>query len=183
VELTDAELVAAVLRGETDRYAALVQRYQDAYRRFAVRMLGSADDADDALQLAFVRAFRALRQCKDPSRFGAWLYQIVINECRTLGARRTRRERRVVRDELALAQAPDSRTEEQPQLDVEAVQLALDQLDPAQREAFVLKHVEGLNYEEMAALTRVGESALKMRVKRAIDRLRALLEEEVHNGR
>lgn len=183
MELTDAELVAAVVGGDTERYATLVQRYQDAYRRFAVRMLGNADDADDALQLAFVRAFRALRQCKDPARFGAWLYQIVINECRTFGARKTRRERRVVRDEMALEQAPDLRTNDEPVLDVETVQRALDQLDPAQREAFVLKHVEGMNYEEMAALTGVGESALKMRVKRAIDRLRNLLEEEVPNGR
>jgi len=90
----DAELVAAVLNGDVDVYAVLVRRYQDAYVRFATRMLGSGDDADDALQSAFVRAFRKLCECRDPARFGAWLYQIVVNECRTFAARRDRRERR-----------------------------------------------------------------------------------------
>ena len=54
---------------------------------------------------------------------------------------------------------------------------ALDQLDSEQREAFLLKHVEGLSYEEMSELTGAGVSALKMRVKRACDRLRGLLQE------
>lgn len=179
---TDATVVSAVLEGQTDLYAILVDRYRDAYRRFATRMLGSADDADDALQMAFVRAFRALRQCQDPARFGAWLYQIVINECRTFGARRARRERRMVYDEAAVASAPDARPGAEAGLALEDVQRALDRLDADQREAFILKHVEGLSYDEMAVLTGAGVSALKMRVKRACNRLRELLE-EVPNGR
>lgn len=179
---SDAEVVSAVLAGDVERYGILVQRYQDAYRRFATRMLGSADDADDALQMAFVRAYRALDRCKDPSRFAAWLYQIVINECRTFSARRARRERRIVADEVALASAADDRAGDDTPLDAELVQRALDQLDDAQREAFVLKHVEGMGYDEMSALTGASESALKMRVKRAVDRLREILE-EVPNGR
>jgi len=94
----DAALVAATLNGDLNSYGVLVRRYQDTYFRFAVRMLGDREDADDALQSAFVRAFRALRDCREPARFGAWLYQIVINECRTFAARRARREARVVRD-------------------------------------------------------------------------------------
>jgi RNA polymerase sigma-70 factor (ECF subfamily) len=61
----------------------------------------------------------------------------------------------------------------------EEIQRAVDQLEPGQREAFVLKHVEELSYEEMAELTGVGVSALKMRVMRACERLREMLE-EVH---
>jgi RNA polymerase sigma-70 factor, ECF subfamily len=178
----DAEVVAAVLAGDVERYGVLVTRYQDAYRRFATRMLGSADDADDALQMAFVRAYRALPTCQDPSRFAAWLYQIVINECRTFAARRARRERRVVANESALGSAVDERTIAEPVADVERIQQALGRIDPLQREAFVLKHVEGLGYDEMATLTGAGESALKMRVKRAVDRLREILEEVPHGG-
>jgi RNA polymerase sigma-70 factor (ECF subfamily) len=59
----------------------------------------------------------------------------------------------------------------------EEIQAALGRLDPAQREAFLLKHVEELSYEEMTELTGVGVSALKMRVKRACDRLREMLQE------
>jgi RNA polymerase sigma-70 factor (ECF subfamily) len=175
----DAIIVAKVLAGDTESYAALVNRYQDEYIRFAVRMLGRYDDADEALQSAFLRAFRALAQCRDPDRFGAWLCQIVANECRTKATLRGRRERRFVRDEgameLALAEHPaevDAVREE--------IERAIDQLDVDQREAFLLKHVEGLTYQEMEAITGATTSALKMRVKRACDRLRELLNGAYH---
>lgn len=175
----DTIIVAEVLAGDTEAYAALVNRYQDEYIRFAVRMLGNHDDADEALQSAFVRAFRALAQCRDPDRFGAWLYHIVANECRSKATMRGRRERRFVRDEgaleLALAEHPaesDAMREE--------IECAIGQLEVDQREAFLLKHVEGLSYEEMAAITGAGTSALKMRVKRACDRLRELLNGAYH---
>lgn len=174
---TDAELVSAVLAGDTDAFGELVRRYQHAYFRFAARMLGNRDDADDALQSAFVRAYRSLAGCRTPERFGAWLYQIVINECRTLAISRQRRERRFI----AADEAPEPVLETEPvsdTADAALIQRALDRLDPAQREAFVLKHVEELEYEEMAELTGASVSALKMRVKRARERLKQLLEPE-----
>ncbi|HEY9515266.1 MAG TPA: RNA polymerase sigma factor [Gemmatimonadaceae bacterium] len=176
---TDATIVAAVLAGDTESYAILVDRYQNEYVRFASRMLGNHDDADEALQAAFLRAFRALAQCQDPGRFGAWLYHIVVNECRTAATRRGRRERRVVRDEGALEQALAEHPAEADAVR-EEIERALDQLEVEQREAFLLKHVEGLSYEEMAAITGAGTSALKMRVKRACGRLRELLNGVYH---
>jgi RNA polymerase sigma-70 factor (ECF subfamily) len=176
-EGTDAELVARVLAGEVDTYALLVRRYRDSYVRFATRMLGSPDDADDALQSAFVRAFRKLKECRDPARFGAWLYQIVMNECRTLAYRRDRRERRMVRDEYDVdSVAAEQETPTPQSKELEDIQRALSRIEADQREAFILKHVEDLSYEEMSELTGVGVSALKMRVKRACDRLRELLD-------
>jgi RNA polymerase sigma-70 factor (ECF subfamily) len=175
----DEDVVAAVLSGDTEAFTILVRRYKDAYFRFAVRMLGNREDADDALQLAFVRAFRALSKCKDPRRFGAWLYQILMNECRTLGVRRARREQRMASDEIDIdrlaepASQPESRV-----VDLEEIERALDQLDANQREAFLLKYVEELSYEEMSSLTGVRVSALKMRVSRACERLRDLLADQ-----
>jgi len=176
---TDADLVAEASGGDIEAFAELSRRYRNAYTRFAVRMVGDRDDAEDALQSAFIRAYRALEQCREPERFGAWLYQIVVNECRTFVARRARRERKVMRDELRLNAASVG-----PAVDaqdtIEDVQYALAQLDVDQREAFILKHVELLSYEEIAEITGTGVSALKMRVKRACARLRELLE-EVHD--
>ena len=171
----DASIVAQVLTGNTDAYGILVNRYRDAYTRFAARMLGSLEDADDALQLAFVRAYRNLAQCRDPEKFGSWLYQIVVNECRTLGARRTKREKRLIRDEhhVENTATPDTAAEA---LLRDEIQYALNRLDPQQREAFLLRHVEGMGYEEMSAITGAGISALKMRVKRATEKLRGFLE-------
>jgi len=171
----DASIVAQVLTGNTDAYGVLVNRYRDVYTRFAARMLGSLEDADDALQLAFVRAFRNLGQCRDPEKFGSWLYQIVVNECRTLGARRTKREKRLIRDDSKIESAATGDPSDDAALRDE-IQHALNRLDPQQREAFLLRHVEGMGYEEMSEITGVGISALKMRVKRAAERLRGFLE-------
>ena len=175
-EFSDGAIVGQVLGGDVDAYAYLVRRYQDSYFRFATRMLGNRDDADDALQSAFVRAFRKLAECRDPNRFGAWLYQIVINECRTFALRRDRRERRMVREEGELAELPsDPLVNDSSELP--GVQRALDQLDSDQREAFILKYVEEMSYEEMSRFTGASVSALKMRVKRACDRLRRMLDQ------
>src|SRR5256884_9542802 len=69
-------------------------------------MLGNREDAEEVLQDAFVRAYRSLARCDDPERFGAWLYGILVNRCRTAGARATRRARRFVHDPAALETAP-----------------------------------------------------------------------------
>lgn len=177
---SDADVIGAVLRGDTGSFRHLVLRYQDIYRRYATRVLGSADDADDALQLAFVRAFRNLASCRNPDRFGAWFYQIVLNECRTLAARRARREGRMADDSI-LKDLPAPAPRDSLAAELQEIQRALDQLDHDQREAFVLKYVEDLSYEEMSELTGVGISALKMRVKRACARLRELLEKVAYD--
>jgi RNA polymerase sigma-70 factor (ECF subfamily) len=182
VEPTDATLVRRVVAGDADAYGAIVARYRDRMARYAVRMLGDRSDAEEALQDTFVRAYRSLARCDNPERLDAWLFSILVNRCRTAGARLTRRERTFVRDEAALLGAAGSTPSAAHDLELDAwraeIDRALARLDPGQREAFLLKHVEELSYEEMAALTGVGVSALKMRVKRACDRLRELLREE-----
>ena len=167
----DAADVQRVLAGDVDAYAALVDRYYDRCARFAVRMLGNRDDAEDALQSTFLRAYRALGRYQERDRFSAWLYRILVNQCRSIAARRSHRERVFVREEALLLNAPDKRPAWSGE-DEELVQRVLNELDPLLREAFLLKYVEELSYEEMAALTGAGVSALKMRVKRACDKLR-----------
>jgi RNA polymerase sigma-70 factor (ECF subfamily) len=167
----DAADVQRVLSGDVDAYAKLVDRYYDRCARFAIRMLGNRDDAEDALQATFLRAYRALGRYQERDRFSAWLYRILVNQCRSIAARRSHRERVFVREEALLLNAPDKRPAWSGE-DEELVQRVLNELDPLLREAFLLKYVEELSYEEMSALTGAGVSALKMRVKRACDRLR-----------
>jgi RNA polymerase sigma-70 factor (ECF subfamily) len=173
--LTDAALVAASRRGDQQAFAQLVRRHRDRHARFAARMLGDRDEAEDVLQSVFVRAWRHLDRCEDPARFGAWLHRIVVNECRTFASRRGRRESRLVRDAGALDGMATAHATPDPALRA-AIEQALDVLPVDLREAFLLKHVEELEYEEMADVTGAGVSALKMRVKRAIERLREQLE-------
>lgn len=172
----DAAIVRRVLAGDTAAYAVLVARYRAQFGRYAARMLGNREDAEEALQDAFIRAFRSIERCDDPERFGSWLFRILANRCRTFGTRRGRREKTFVRDEVALLDAAEDHPAERAAWQ-EEIQRALMSLESEQREAFLLKHVEDLGYEEMAELTGVGVSALKMRVKRACERLRAQLQE------
>jgi RNA polymerase sigma-70 factor (ECF subfamily) len=171
---SDGELVRRVLGGDTGAYAGLVARYRDRLGRYALHMLGSREDAEEALQDAFVRGYRSLERCDAPERFGAWLYGILVNRCRTTGARAARHARLFVHNEAALAQAPLPGPAERAERD-DVVRRALARLAPEYREAFLLKHLEDLEYEEMARLTGAGISALKMRVKRAREHLRAML--------
>lgn len=173
--LTDAALVAASRSGDQQAFAQLVRRHRDRHARFAARMLGDQDEAEDVLQSVFMRAWRHLARCEDPERFGAWLHRIVVNECRTFATRRGQRELKLVRDEASLETLASDDVARDPALR-SLIDGALAALPVDLREAFVMKHVEELEYEEMAALTGAGVSALKMRVKRAIERLRERLE-------
>ena len=115
----------------------------------------------------------------DAARFGAWLYGILVNRCRTTGARAAKRGRVFVRDEAALNGVAHASAAEQTEGE-DVVRWALARLTTEYREAFLLKHVEDLEYEEMARLTGASVSALKMRVKRAREQLQAILREAEH---
>jgi len=175
-EQSDAQLIAEILGGEVESFRVLVHRHRDVCTRFAVRMLGSHADADDVLQSAFMRAYRGLSKCRDRERFAGWLYRIVVNECRTFASRQRQRELRFVNDaeliDRAEAKSDDTPAEEMS----EQIELALSKLPPDQREAFLLKYVEEMSYEEISEATGVSVPALKMRVKRASDGLRKMLE-------
>lgn len=175
---SDAALVARTLGGDLEAYAALMARYRDAFGRYAYHMLGNREDAQEALQDSFVRAYRALGTCREPERFGAWLFRIVVNRCRTV-RRRILRHRRFDGDLPEDVPSNGSRPDAFEWRD--EIARALTRLRPHYREAFLLRYVEELEYGEMARLTGVKEPALRMRVKRAGDQLRELLR-DVHAG-
>jgi RNA polymerase sigma-70 factor (ECF subfamily) len=174
--MTDAMLVRRVLDGDTAAFTALVDRHAAACTRFATRMLGNREDAEDATQETFLRAYRSLARYEERQAFRTWLFQILINRCRTAAVRRERRHRMFLVDDDAVASASVRPAAEASDLRAE-LQRVVDALDADQREAFLLKHVEQLSYDEMAAATGVGVSALKMRVKRACDRMQWMLRE------
>lgn len=173
---SDAQVVARVLDGEIDAFGILVRRHTPALARYAVRLLGSPDAADDVLSESFARAYRHLASCRDPARFRTWVFRIVTNRCKSyLGRRRP--------DTVSLDDAPPPVARSNPGLDLDrreamaAVESALAELSAQRREAFVMKYVEGLSYEEMAEITGQRIPTLKMRVHRAREALVRLLRE------
>jgi RNA polymerase sigma-70 factor (ECF subfamily) len=177
--VSDAVLVRRVLDGDTGAFTSLVDLHAPACLRFATRMLGTREDAEDATQETLMRAYRALHTFDDRTSFRTWLFSILVNRCRTSILRRSRRDRWISSNGAHVALATVESHAESLELKVELVR-ALEALAPELREAFLLKHVEQLEYEEMAAITGRGVSALKMRVRRACARLRRDLQELNH---
>lgn len=170
---SDGDIVRAVLAGDRERYAQLVERYRDRYARYAAQMLGSTDAAEDAVQDAFVRAFDQLAQCQDPDKFVGWFFLILRNRCFAEQRRNRTKAPLEAADGVAAADRSDSGTETAERR--RALQVALLELTPEQREVFVLKHVEGLSYGEIAERLSTSVPSLKMRMHRAYDRLREQL--------
>jgi RNA polymerase sigma-70 factor, ECF subfamily len=175
--MTDATLVRRVLDGDGPAFTELVDRHAGVCLRFATRMLGSVEDAEDVTQESLYRAHRALASYDGSTVFRTWLMTILVNRCRSAMLYRHRREERILVDSDRVALASVEADVDGMELR-ETIERAVAVLDADQREAFLLKHVEDLSYDEMAEVTGVGVSALKMRVKRACDRLRDELEDD-----
>lgn len=174
--MTDADLVRCTLNGDAAAFTELADRHTSASLRFATRMLGSREDAEDATQDTLVRAYRALDSFDDRTVFRTWLFSILVNRCRSALLSRSRRERwvQVNADTVERAAVPSHALHTELRVELSR---ALERLPSEQREAFLLKHVEQLEYTEMAAITGARVSALKMRVQRACLRLQDELKE------
>jgi RNA polymerase sigma-70 factor (ECF subfamily) len=179
--LPDAAIVRQVLGGNTEAFSELVHRYHDRCTRLALHIVGNPDDAADAVQEAFLRAYRHLGSYQERDKFSAWMLRILVNQCRT-GLTRSRKHDTALplseHDAMALSTSGVAVTDHAALRDELAA--ALSQLVPDQREALVLRFSDDLTFDEMAAVTGVGVSALKMRVQRACQRMRALLTEASH---
>lgn len=179
---TDEELIRDLRSGEPAAFDTLVDRHYGACLRLAWLHLGQREDAEDVVQDALIRAYRALRRGDTPHHSRAWLLGIVLNRCRS-HLQKVRRRRLLFerwwarQDPASLRVEQDYGAETFAGLDPK-LQEALSALSPALREALLLRYVEDLTYDEMSMITGVKVSALKMRVKRATDRLREWLLEE-----
>jgi RNA polymerase sigma-70 factor (ECF subfamily) len=175
-------LVAAAREGDVTAFRILVERYYARCLRFARNMGLDAEDAEEAVQDALVRVHGALDRFAPGAAFEPWLFRILANRCRSTRAR-GRWWRRIQVDPSPRGGHADVESipaPAEPDADWrDIVARALETLPAEQREAFLLRHVEGMEYHDMMAVTGVGLSALKMRVKRASDALRARLKELV----
>ena len=169
----DASLVARVLKGEREAFEMLVRRHQTFLFRRARWMGLDADTAADMVQDAFIKAYENLASCREPTRFGFWVGQILRNRCLDFLKSAARRTVPLPLD-LAANQG-DPEVEQQRSTLRDRLMSALAMLPQEQREAFLMKHGEGLAYDEMAELTNVSVSAMKMRVHRATESLREQL--------
>jgi RNA polymerase sigma-70 factor (ECF subfamily) len=172
---SDQDVIARVLAGSKDAFGILIERYSDPLYRHAVGMTGSPDVAEDILQTSFIKAYQHLSEVR--GRFDAWVFRIVANACKDW-------LKNIRRTHLSYDEDDQASSYSTPEEELDRNELrtdldnALATLPPSLREAFVMKHVEGRSYEEMAVMLDTTVGALKMRVHRAREALQLLLEEK-----
>ncbi len=163
-----AALVRRCLAGDTEAFEPIVKAYQAPLYNVALRMLGTPEDASDATQTAFVRAYEHLDSYDFRHKFFTWLYRIVMNEC--LNVLRARRPTEPVPDDLAGEK--DDRLDA---VDIEkrrrAIQTAILALPVDYRQVIVLRHFADFSYEEISETVGVPVKTVKSRLFTARQRL------------
>lgn len=178
----DGQWVREVLAGDQRSFAPLVERHQTRLFRHA-RSLGlDRDTAADMVQESLVRAWQRLDECQDPDRFGFWVSRILRNLCLDHLKSASQRKRSAMPPQLQATKNDPEHEQETANLG-EALNRALEALPVEQREGFVLRHVEGRSYQEMAEAAGASVSAVKMRVHRAREALKEELEPLFGSGR
>ena len=186
---TDAELVARAVRGAHQGALAeeeLYRRYRPAVSRLAASFSElDVDEAEDVVQEAFVRAFRALASLKDPERFSAWLFTIARNRARSYLSSRATHERAAEEASrealLAGDNAPAASAQMEREAELRAVRDVIDALrEGPEKETVRLFYLEGtLSAREIAQRMGVGKSAVTMRLERFRARIREALVERL----
>lgn len=176
----EAELIDAALNGDTEAFGRLVQTHQDRLFGAMLQVTRSAEEAEDVVQEAFVRAYVKLHTFQRNSRFFTWLYRIAFNSA--LSRRRRKRAtlsldqtREVTGIEpIDSVDAPDERMLQRER--IEMVRAALDRLSDEHRAIMILRELENHAYEDIAEILEISIGTVRSRLNRARTQLRQTLE-------
>ncbi|MDI3419048.1 RNA polymerase sigma factor [Streptomyces luteolus] len=166
--LDDALLTVRAAEGDEEAFAVLVRRHAGALVGLATRLLGNQVEAEDAVQDAFISAWRRLPEFRGQSSFGTWIYRIVTNRClNVLRARKPQAALDTAPEPAAPEHtvAPDRITEARAA--VGDMRQALDGLSAEQRACWVLRELDGQSYESIADTVGISQQAVRARVFRA----------------
>jgi RNA polymerase sigma-70 factor (ECF subfamily) len=180
---TDEALAERVQRGDVVAFEALVERYHRPIYHFAYRLLGRAEDAEDATQDVFIQVYGALPRARLDVPLRPWIYRIARNRCLDL----LKRKRAVVFSALAAAEDDEAGVPDVPDADPLPDELAaradlqrilsaaIDSLAPAYREVVALRYAGDLAFGEIAVVLGMPENSVKTRFQRAKAMLRVAL--------
>ncbi|MBM9504579.1 RNA polymerase sigma factor [Streptomyces sp. KK5PA1] len=154
--------------GDEEAFEVLVRRHGPELLRLARRLLGGDGDAEDAVQEAFVSAWRRLPEFRRDAAFRTWMYRIVTNRClNVLRARRPVQPLEAAPEPEAPEHTASPERAAESAAAVAALGRALAGLTPEQRACWVLRELHGLSYDEIAAAVGIGEPAVRGRIFRA----------------
>lgn len=173
-------IIKRCLKGDVEAYGRLVDRYSARIINLALMMVGDRHEAEDIAQDAFIRAFKGLVGFRGKARFSSWLHQIALNLCRDHLKKRSRSGGVVSMAEETLEGSRDGDGEAAPDPMIDAelsetMRAEISRLPYLYREAFVLRHIQGMEYVDVAAIARVPADTVRVRAYRARELLRERL--------
>lgn len=182
---SDEELVRQVQAGNISAYNLLVVRYQHRVVKIAQKYVSDFADASDIAQEAFIKAYKALPNFRGESSFYTWLYRIVTNAAKNFLDSSSRQRSQVdVDDEVLNASSPEALTDRQtPDSIIESEELkkvilkAVGELPKELREAFMLRELEGLSYDEISEKAGVPIGTVRSRIFRARQYIESKMEQ------
>ncbi len=164
---TDGELIRRAQAGDSQAFGALVQQHQGRVYSFVRRLCGNPDDALDITQDTFIKAWNALPDWRPEARFETWLLRIARNTAID-GLRRARYEPEPLPDDAVLIDhGPTPLRQLESSRSITQLEALLAQLPLTQREVLLLRELEGLSYQELAAALDISEGTVKSRLARA----------------
>ncbi len=167
----ETDLLPGWQSGDPAAFGALVRRWQAPIARFVFHYVGRRDLVQDLCQEVFLRVFLAAPRYQESGQFSAWLYRIALNVARDF-ARRRQPERELRQDSELVSDSPNPETAcEQEEL-ADLVSRAVAELPEPLRVVLVLRHYQGMNFEQMSRMLHVPASTLKSRFAAALARLR-----------
>jgi RNA polymerase sigma-70 factor (ECF subfamily) len=171
--LEDGALVAATLGGRSDAFEELVARYERAVYHLSLKTLRDAEEAKDATQEAFFKAYRGLGTFRPGARFSTWLFSIAYHACCDRIARRKRYTDAELPERADPAPGPEAATIARDE--AEMLRTAIDELPERYRIAITLYHLQGKQYEEIAKVLDLPMGTVKTHLFRAKEILRRRL--------
>jgi RNA polymerase sigma-70 factor (ECF subfamily) len=169
----DGQLVAMTIRGNPEAFATLVERYDRAVYHLAYRTLHDVEDARDATQEAFFKAFRSLRTFRPEAKFSTWIFAIAYHACCDRLNRRKRYSSEELPDRADAAPGPEQQAIALDE--AQRLRNAIDALPEKYRTVVSLYHLQGQQYDEIAKVLELPMGTVKTHLFRAKEQLRRLL--------
>ena len=179
-EVSDAELVAKSQDGDKKAFEQLVVRNQDLVFSLAFKLSGNRDLANDIAQESFIRAWRAIEKFRGDSAFSTWIYRITVNTAWTLRKKAKKHSLANIEDTQEPIVIDEKKDPELIAINSDlsfVLKQALNKLPMEQRIIVELKNIEGRSHKEIAEYLGITVTAAKVRVHRAHQKLRVLLED------
>jgi RNA polymerase sigma-70 factor (ECF subfamily) len=174
--INDNDLIEGFKKGDPSAFEALVRKYQDRVYNLCRYMLQDPQNAQDAAQDAFLKAYRRLKDFRPDSSLYTWIYRITITTCLDY-RRKLRREAfrsEPLTEDLPSAEPLPEQAYESGEIP-QSIQRALQKLPEKLRAAIVLREIEELSYEEIAEVLHTSPGTVKSRISRAREQLRHIL--------